>query len=154
MVTPYGLSLARRHMTAGQRAMVAAKLYPEPDAKGSRGKKGCVAQQFPMVDKGALARARAVLTHAPDLVDGVLGGSSSLDKAADAAKARLAQANSSESKLAELNEHARDLADLVKEERLSVDEAIATLRERQRKDREAIFDWAASKYCGRAPALH
>jgi predicted transcriptional regulator len=51
----------------------------------------------------------------------------------------------------ELAENARDLADLVKEERMPVDEAIAALRERQRKDRDTIEEGrrAASTGIGR-----
>jgi hypothetical protein len=50
-------NIARRHMTAGQRAMVVAKMYPENDEQG-RGKKGVAATHFPMVPASTLRHAR------------------------------------------------------------------------------------------------
>jgi len=137
--TAYVISanIARRHMTAGQRAMVAATIYPEP-AKVGRGQKVCVAQTFPMVDPASLSRARRVICDAPDLVAGVLDGSTSLEKAATQAKERAESASSDENKMALLRDGARDLADLVKENKMNIDEAIAAMRERQRKLRETI----------------
>jgi hypothetical protein len=41
--------VARRHMSAGQRVMVVAKLYPEPDDKRGRGQNSLAAKHFPMV---------------------------------------------------------------------------------------------------------
>src|SRR5277367_5079215 len=57
--------VARRHISAGQRAMVVAKLYPEPEV-AHRGKKGSVAERFPMVHKGSLSIARQVIEYAPN----------------------------------------------------------------------------------------
>lgn len=55
-------------MTAGQRAMVIAKIYPDSGEPG-RGKKDVAATHFPMVGKSSLQHARRVLRDAPDLVD-------------------------------------------------------------------------------------
>jgi hypothetical protein len=41
-------NIARRHMTAGQRAMVVAKMYPE---RNTRGKKSSLREDFPMVSR-------------------------------------------------------------------------------------------------------
>src|SRR5215831_3884335 len=59
-------NIARRHMMKGAIAMVVAEAYPEPEERG-RGKKGSVAEQFPMVKKARLAEARAVKAYATDL---------------------------------------------------------------------------------------
>jgi hypothetical protein len=80
-------NLARRHMNAGQRAMVVAMMYPEPEAPG-RGKKGSATEQFPMVSKTSLSCARKVLRLAGDLAPNVLNASLSLEKAYLEAKNR------------------------------------------------------------------
>jgi hypothetical protein len=58
-------------MNVGQRAMVAAMIYPKPE-KGGRGKKGNAALHFPMVNKNDLSWARRVLRDAVDLINSVL----------------------------------------------------------------------------------
>jgi len=55
---------------AGQRAMIAAKLFPEPEKQG-HGKKGLAAERFPMVHKGSLSLARAVLAYSLELAEAV-----------------------------------------------------------------------------------
>jgi hypothetical protein len=130
-------NIARRHMTAGQRAMVAAKIYPDVADKG-RGKNAASCSTFPMVDSGTLARARRILHDAPDLVAGVLDGSMPFDRAVRDAKDRADLASSNEHKIAMLREGARDLAELVKEQRMDIDEALAGMKERERKIREII----------------
>jgi hypothetical protein len=60
--------------------MMAAKAYPDPEGVG-RGKKGSVAEHFPMVSRARLSEARAVLRSAPDLADAVIAGAHSLDAA-------------------------------------------------------------------------
>jgi hypothetical protein len=75
-------------MDKGALAMVAACMYPDPE-KGGRGKKVCSTQTFPGVDPARLSNARAVLSLAPDLVEDVKRGETSL---ADAYKtARIAR---------------------------------------------------------------
>ena len=72
-------NIYRRLMTKGQRAMTVAKIYPEPK-RGSHSELKNSTEHFGF-DKGYLSRARTVLRFAPDLADGVLTGSTSLDEA-------------------------------------------------------------------------
>ncbi len=63
-------------MTKGQRAMAVAKIYPETE----QGKQS-TSVKITEVSSGYLSHARTVLQFAPDLADGVLTGSTSLDAA-------------------------------------------------------------------------
>lgn len=80
----YALSvnLARRHMTKGQRAMVAAKARP------ILGHAIRDAARSAEVGKSGVNRAAVVLDHAPDLADEVIGGTRSLDDAYNEARDR------------------------------------------------------------------
>jgi hypothetical protein len=131
-------NLARRHMTGGQRAMVAAKIYPDPE-KGGIGKGNTlkVYTHFPMVERSMLAQARRILRDAPDLAPGVIAGTTPFDRATREAKDRQDLASSKEHKMAMLRDGARDLAELVKEG-MDIDEALAAMKERERKIREAV----------------
>jgi hypothetical protein len=131
-------NLARRHMNPGQRATVVAMMYPEADEKGGRGKTSVVRRVFPMVSDTSLFRARKVLRFAPDLAASVLNNSLSLEEAYQKAKEREQFAESDEAKINLLKNEARDLAELVIEERMKVDEALAAFQDRKRKTREAI----------------
>lgn len=130
-------NIARRHMMKGAIAMVVAKAYPD-EAAGGRGKKSVATTRFPMVSTSKLAHARTVLQFAPDLVDGVLAGRDSLDAAYRIAVERKQAADSVEAKMARLRKAAPDLADLVTEERMKLDEAIAAQAERERQTRMII----------------
>lgn len=66
-------NLARRHLTKGQQAMGYAMLFPEPTAKGGRGK---TAVSNTGVSSEYITKARFVLRHARDLADKVMAGSS------------------------------------------------------------------------------
>jgi hypothetical protein len=104
------VNINRRHMTAGQRTMAVAMIYPESDGVGGRGKKGkaSVADGF---SKTRLKMARAVIRFAPELVAGVLAGQPSLDFAYEKAIARKAEAATAEEKMARLRADAPDLAE-------------------------------------------
>ena len=74
-------NIHRRHMTKGQRAMVVAKIYPEP-AKGGRGKKSSSnLAETAGFSQRRLNEARFVLRYASELSDNVLAGSVSLTAA-------------------------------------------------------------------------
>jgi hypothetical protein len=75
----------RRHMSKGAKAMVAARLFPEPE-QGKR--TTCLDIKQVGVSKTAISQARTVLALAPDLVDEVKTGQTSL---ADAYKQALAK---------------------------------------------------------------
>ncbi|MDQ3959507.1 MAG: hypothetical protein M3255_04290 [Pseudomonadota bacterium] len=98
-------NIHRRHMTKGQRAIVVARIYPEPE-KGGRGKNSSVSKEF----SGArLSLARFVLRYAPDLADSVLAGSPSIDNAYEEARIRKGQAETYESRFLSLKAMAPDL---------------------------------------------
>lgn len=124
------LNAARRHMQKGALAMVVAKAYPEQDQRG-RGNKSAATARFPMVAPRRLQEARTVIAYAPDQVDLVIAGSTSLDQAYAKAQERKAEASSDTAKLERLRDAAPDLADLVVEERMKLDEAIAANEQRE-----------------------
>ena len=66
------MNVNRRHLDESQRAMVAARIYPEPP-KGGRGKKSSEMEGF-LVSGAHVSRARTVLRFALDLADNVLSG--------------------------------------------------------------------------------
>ncbi len=123
------VNITRRHLTAGQRAMIQAKsrLFATNNLVQED------AAVFGGVSQSRIAYAEIVLTHAPDLVDGVIIGGTSLDEAYDLAKKRRAEAIARASKLERLANGATDLHQLVLEERMSLDEAIAVLDARVAK---------------------
>jgi hypothetical protein len=125
----YALSvnIARRHLTKGQQAMVAAKarLVSKQDIRS-------VAKQSGL-NAGRVGQAATVVEHAPDLVDAVIAGAMGLDKAYEVARQRKTEADSVESQLARLRAEDSDLADRVVEGELSLKGAWAELGERQKK---------------------
>ena len=95
-------NIYRRHMTKGQRAMTVAKIYPDT-GKGGRGKKSSAnLAETAGFSQRRLQQARTVLRFAPDLADGVLTGSTSLDEAYKTARERKAAASSEEGQLVAL----------------------------------------------------
>jgi hypothetical protein len=78
-------NLARRHISVGQRAMLYAIAYPEPE----RGKRTDLSGKSDKLELGVsrghaqnlLSQARAVLREAPDLTKDVIAGACSLDDA-------------------------------------------------------------------------
>ena len=74
-------------MGKGAKAMIAACLFPEPE-KGGRGKKAPVTGGFTGVDQRRVSEARTVLALAPDLVEEVKAGQTSLADAYKTAQDR------------------------------------------------------------------
>ena len=131
------VNLARRHMSAGQRAMALAMLYPDP-AKAGRRKNGSATEPL-NVSKSRLSNARAVLRIAPDdLAPLVLSGARSLDEAFAEVRRREQAAMGEEAQLARLRTEASDLVELVLEERLTLAGATAEADERQRLRQHTI----------------
>lgn len=130
-------NVARRHMTKGALAMLVAEAYPDPDERG-RGKKSAATAAFPMVADRRLREARMVKRWASDKVAVVIAGTESLDSAYKVAVERKQAADSTEAKMDRLRKAAPDLADLVTEERMKVDEAIAAQMERDRQIQQII----------------
>ncbi|MET4017760.1 hypothetical protein ACVWXQ_003019 [Bradyrhizobium sp. S3.14.4] len=122
-------NIARRHMTAGQRAMAYARIYPTQGTRG-RGNKIPKFGEFTGVTSQRVADARLILEWAPDLVDNVQNGSTIISEGVKEAKKRADAASTEEAKLDQLRNAAPDLADLVAEARMKLDEATAAAKER------------------------
>lgn len=137
----YALSvnIARRHLTTGARAVVAER------ARRLNGSTKSGTSQQAEVNKNRLTEAGLVLDYALDLADEVLAGTTPFSKAVEEARARKQAASSSEAQMARLRDEAPDLADQVADERLSLSEAAAALKQREddragaiRRDRERL----------------
>jgi ParB-like chromosome segregation protein Spo0J len=124
-------NLARRNLTKGQQAMALAMIYPQP--KRGRGRKddahkGAETASF---SYRRVQEARVVLHHSLALAEDVIAARTSLDAALKTVEeAREVSANI-EATLDELRRNAPDLADLVVEERLTVNEAHSAFKKRQ-----------------------
>jgi len=120
----------RRHLSKGQRAMVAALARDLQNLKLSE-----TARRVE-VAIGAISEAELVKHYAPDLVDAVLSGATPLYKAYHAAKARRDEDSSEIAQMEQLRAGAPDLAEWVTEERMALTEALAAWQARQRDERE------------------
>jgi hypothetical protein len=142
-------NINRRHLTVGQRAMLLAMLYPDPE-KGGRGKNSLLNLEFSGM---RLSQARTVLRYAPDLLDPVRSGAMSLNKAYEEARIRKGRAETHEARFESLKADAPDLAEMVVEEKLTLEEAEAAERERAERARhnkklvaQALHSLAAHAY--------
>lgn len=120
----------RRNLTKGQMAMGVALLYPEGGIGGRGKSKTKNMEETSGFTHKRLQQARAVLRHSCDLAHAVRDGSVKLDEALAKVKADQAALETTEAKLARLKRDAPDLADLVTEDRMKVNEAVAALDER------------------------
>jgi hypothetical protein len=102
----------RRHMTASQRAMATAVIYPDPEKeKSGRGKKALSEKG---VSTSLIAKARAVLGS--EFVTPILEGTESLNEAYDAVRLRAGKISNESIRLAKLREVRPDLAERVTHE--------------------------------------
>lgn len=125
-------NLMRRNLTKGQQAMAMAMIYPEPDGRG-RGKKGqsaklALSANFSLT---RITQARSVLHYSPELAQSVLGGTTPLNEALAKVQDEQNRARSTEQRLTQLAKTAPDLAEQVREERLTLSEAIAACGQRE-----------------------
>jgi len=127
-------NLARRNLSKGQQAIALAMIYPEPE-KGGRGKNRKETLQF---SKMRLSQARAVLAHSRALAEAVLAKHTSLDQALATVEDEERAGQSIDQHMNELRTKAPDIADMVDEERLSLEAGITELRTRERRTEEAI----------------
>jgi hypothetical protein len=121
------VNIARRHMTKGQQAMVAAK------GAMVSGKPQRWFETNQGISHSRVAYAKTVIDHAPDMVDAVIAGATGLDEAYRIARERKTAADSAENQLARLRAEDPELADKVVEGDLSLRGAFAELAERQKK---------------------
>lgn len=115
-------NLARRHMTAGEKAITAARLQIAIE--------GRELARIVGVDPARISEATQILDHAPDQADQVLVGALPFSKALDEARTRKSDSEKAEAKLAKLRAEAPDLANQVADEILTLDEALAANKQR------------------------
>jgi hypothetical protein len=129
----------RRDLTAGERAMEIAWLYP----KGERGR---YAEEDPASKSAQNAdlsmrrvrQARQVLRHSLELAIAVRDGVTPLNDAVEKVKAERDARESDEAKVARLHAEAPDLAGLLRDERLTLTEAYASFEQRKREEAAAL----------------
>lgn len=147
----YALSvnIDRRHLSKGQRAMIAASACLET----RQTVRDLAAQTGMTVSR--IGHASVVIKHAPELVESVISGAQSLDDAYGEARKRKQAQQSSEDeakraikRLDVLKNTAPELAEQVTEERMSLREAEAALREREEERKERALKWASDDDIG------
>jgi hypothetical protein len=130
------VNLARRHLTKGQRAMIASGLLRsnnrQTDVAGTAG-----------ASQARISQAKVVREYADHLVDPVIAGAVTLNDAYAEARKKKAEKQSAteraadaEAALEELREKAPDLATRVIEEEITLTMAVAEHKEREHWARE------------------
>jgi ParB/RepB/Spo0J family partition protein len=128
------VNIARRHLTKGQQAMIAARaIFVSNNLQHS-------AANSLGLSQSRIAYAVTVRDHAPDMVDAVIAGATGLDEAYRIARDRKTAADSVEAQLARLRSEDPELASKVVEGDLTLAGARAELVERQRKRAEEERD--------------
>ncbi len=137
------VNIDRRHLSKGQRAMIAARSFKETLSAEELGKQAGMSGQ-------RVRQARTVLNFAPELADSVVSGATSLDEAYKQARERKQEqadaeqtAKDSIARLNRLAKLAPDFAEQVTEERLSLREAEAAYKARTEEQRERAIKWAS-----------
>lgn len=124
------VNLARRHMSKGQQAMIAATASFK-----MKGPAQALAEASGVPASG-ISKGRTVLEHAPDLVEQVVAGALPLHEAYKAARERTEATRKASKVIADLEAAAPDLAELVRDERMTVAEGWAAWKEREREEAE------------------
>lgn len=127
------VNIARRHLTTGARAIIAAKA-----ARLNGATYKSVSDRETKLTQTRLSEAVLVLDWAPYKADEIIAGVTKLSNAVEEARDRKREAEQLKAKLKRLkaSEQACDLAVLVEEKRLDLDEAIGLLDEREEKARQ------------------
>jgi len=129
------VNLKRRNMTKGQQAMALAMIYPEAE-KGGRGKKSERAAETVGFSATRLRQARSVLRFSRPMAEGILKGTDSLDQSLRKVDAERLRAEGDDARMERLRKAAPDLAELVAEERMALDEAVAAFSQRETERRD------------------
>ncbi|WP_338677717.1 ParB/RepB/Spo0J family partition protein [Streptomyces sp. SCSIO 30461] len=122
-------NVVRLHISKGQQAMITA-MACSVSGHSPRG----LAKTHGL-SRTRLSAANVVLTYAADLAEQVRVGAFPLDAAYEIALEHKAKTAAELEKLDRLSEHAPDLVKQVSESHLTLDDAIATLEERQEQER-------------------
>jgi hypothetical protein len=127
-------NIKRRHLNAGQRAVLYALAYPEP-AKLKRA--GSLEIKDQELNPATISQARVINNDAPDLVNQVIAGGMYFKTAFEEADRRRAAAKIVAEQMARLHAEAPDLANIVLEEKgMTAAEAIAALDARRKAEVE------------------
>lgn len=133
-------NVQRRHMNAGQRAMVTVRAIADFKLKSQK-----QLGETLRLNEGRISQAGTILKYRPDLADEVIAGTLPLNDAYAQAKARKDGKDTAEARMAVLEREAPSLALEVREERLTVNEAWAAYQqrkadeERERKETTQIY---------------
>lgn len=145
------VNLARRHLSKGQRAMLAVRAVLVSGTRQADAARAIEASQQ------RISQANVVLDHAPDLADAVIAGGRSLDDAYKVAQANKKAATDEAAQMAKLYAKAPDLADHVADEQdpMTLPEAMAAYERRTKleEDRCRRFTAGISEALVRLPAL-
>jgi hypothetical protein len=134
------VNIARRHLSTGARAMIAAKAA----RLNGRGHQRAAAESADL-HISRITEASVVLDWAPDLADAVITGAKPLSVAVDTARAKKKEAELLADKMDRLRGSATDLLALVEEGRMDVDDATAALDAREEKARQEAATVAAQE---------
>lgn len=142
------VNIARRHLTKGQIAIVAARA----ERVFKKHIQKTVASEYG-VSRSRIAYANAVLDFAPDLADAVAAGTKPLNDAYEVARERKREKETLDTDMALLRSEAPDLADQVTEERLDLAAALRLLdaRHRDAQLREEVAKYDAMRDADGAP---
>ena len=133
-------NLNRRTLSAGQKAMAMAMIYPEPTApKGGRGKKDQNLEETSGFSPKRVQQARSILRYSPAKAQDVINNRTTFDKALAEVETDRRRKAAWDHSIAELRKRHPDLADEVEtEDQLRQAEAEANhrddLRRKQRED--------------------
>lgn len=129
-------NLKRRHLNSGQRAMAMAMMYPTGKPGSKNSPTSSVSQEVWAITQASLSHARTVLADSRALAEEVMSGAKFLDAAYRESKARLDANRGVEEKRQRVATAAPDLHVLVQDSRMTLDDALAALNERERKAKE------------------
>lgn len=124
------MNLERRDLKKGQKAMALAILFPEAK-RGMHSQFGIRTGKQREVSKTRHSEARAVLAHSEALAFDVLHDRIPLDKALEQVKSEQQRSMGTEARLERLRSEAPDFADLVDDDRMTLNEAYAANEKRQ-----------------------
>lgn len=132
-------NLERRDLSKGQKAMLVAIRFPDGMKRGE-GK-----DSLPNgVIKQRVSQARLVIKFCAEMVDEVISGQIGLDEAYAQANIRRAAQEVHVDRFATLRQTDPDLAELVTEERMTLSEAEAAVRDRREREENALRSHAQS----------
>lgn len=137
------VNVNRRHMTAAQRAMATAMIYPTAERGGARKKGSSSATKLEGFSASRISYARAVLAHSPPIATAVLAGSKSLDEAYNEVQIATGKINNDSIRLRKLRDSRPDLAERVELNETKLDEAEAQAKADAEKLKQQR--WAATK---------